>query len=347
MKKVLITGTAGFIGFHLTRKMLDSGFQVVGIDNLNDYYDVNLKWNRLKQLGVNRADAETSKLISSGNFHFSLTDIADASAVLKLFEEHRFDGVVHLAAQAGVRYSLTNPSAYIHSNISGFLSVLEGCRAFPVNHLVYASTSSVYGLNTRVPFHVAQHTDHPMSLYAASKKSNELMAHAYSHLYQIPTTGIRFFSVYGPWGRPDMALFIFTKHILEGKPIQVFNHGNMKRDFTYVDDIVNGVIRVLLKPPAAQPNWTDEENPSTSSAPYRLVNIGNNNPVNLMDFIREIEINTGKEAIIEYLPMQPGDVPMNVADVNDLVKEYGYRPSVTVKDGVASFVKWYKEYYQV
>lgn len=347
MKKVLITGTAGFIGFHLTRKMLDSGFEVVGIDNVNDYYDVNLKWSRLKQLGINRNDVVKGGLISSTNFHFSLIDIADTSAILKLFKEQRFDGVIHLAAQAGVRYSLTNPLAYTHSNISGFLSILEGCRAFPVEHLVYASTSSVYGLNTRVPFHVAQHTDHPISLYAASKKSNELMAHAYSHLYQIPTTGIRFFSVYGPWGRPDMALFIFTKNIIEGKPIQVFNYGNMKRDFTYVDDIVNGIIKVFSKPPKPQPDWTDEDNPSTSSAPYRLVNIGNNHPVNLMDFIREIEINTGKKAIIEYLPMQPGDVPMNVADVNDLVNEYGYRPSVTVKEGVASFVKWYKEYYQV
>lgn len=347
MKKVLITGTAGFIGFHLTQKMLASGYEVVGVDNVNDYYDVNLKWSRLQQLGVDRADAEKGNLVSSGRFHFSFTDIANAEAVMKLFNEHRFDEVVHLAAQAGVRYSLTNPAAYIHSNISGFLSVLEACRAFPVNHLVYASTSSVYGLNTRVPFQVSQHTDHPMSLYAASKKSNELMAHAYSHLYKIPSTGIRFFSVYGPWGRPDMALFIFTKNILEGKPIQVFNHGNMKRDFTYVDDIVNGVMRVLSKPPVAQPNWTDEENPSTSSAPYRLVNIGNNHPVNLMDFIREIELNTGKQAMIEYLPMQPGDVPMNVADVTDLVNEYGYKPSISVKEGVAAFVKWYREYYQV
>ncbi|MCX7743491.1 MAG: NAD-dependent epimerase [Flavobacteriales bacterium] len=347
MKKVLITGTAGFIGYHLTQKMLASGYEVVGVDNVNDYYDVNLKWSRLQLLGIHRANAVKGSLISSGNFHFSYTDIADTEAMMKLFDEHRFDGVIHLAAQAGVRYSLINPAAYIHSNVSGFLSVLEACKVYPVKHLVYASTSSVYGLNTRVPFQVSQHTDHPMSLYAATKKSNELMAHAYSHLYQIPTTGIRFFSVYGPWGRPDMALFIFTKNILEGKPIQVFNHGNMKRDFTYVDDIVNGVMRVLLKPPVAQPNWTDEENPSTSSAPYRLVNIGNNNPVNLMDFIREIEINTGKQAIIKYLPMQPGDVPMNVADVTDLVNEYNYKPSITVKEGVASFVNWYREYYQI
>ena len=347
MKKVLITGTAGFIGFHLTQKMLASGYEVVGIDNVNDYYDVNLKWSRLQQLGVHRADAEKGRWVSSGRFHFSFTDIANAESVMNLFNEHRFDEVVHLAAQAGVRYSLTNPAAYIHSNISGFLSVLEACRAFPVNHLVYASTSSVYGLNTQVPFKVSQPTDHPMSLYAASKKSNELMAHAYSHLYQIPSTGIRFFSVYGPWGRPDMALFIFTKNILEGKPIQVFNYGNMKRDFTYIDDIVNGVMRVLSKPPIAQLDWIDDENPSTSSAPYRLVNIGNNNPINLMDFIREIEINTGKQAIIEYLPMQPGDVPMNVADVTDLVNEYGYKPSISVKEGVAAFVKWYREYYKV
>jgi UDP-glucuronate 4-epimerase len=348
VKKVLITGTAGFIGFHLAKQMLSMGYQVVGIDVVNDYYDVHLKWSRLAELGVDKIDIERGGLVKNGNFSFQQIDIADSAAVMELFSNQSFDLVIHLAAQAGVRYSLTNPHAYIHSNISGFLSILEGCRKYPVQHLVYASTSSVYGLNTNVPFNVHQHTDHPMSLYAASKKANELMAHSYSHLYSIPSTGIRFFSVYGPWGRPDMALFIFTKSIIAGEPIPVYNHGQMMRDFTYVDDIVKGVIKVSENAPSENTAWTGkEQDPARSSAPFRLVNIGNNNPVNLMDFIQEIEINLGKKAIIDYLPMQPGDVPMNIADISDLVENYNYRPSVTVKEGVKNFVNWYKLFYKV
>ncbi|MBE2247674.1 MAG: NAD-dependent epimerase [Candidatus Competibacteraceae bacterium] len=347
MKKVLITGVAGFIGFHLARRMKALGYQITGIDNVNDYYEVSLKWARLAELGVEREAAEKTTYITKDGFTFHMLDMADMSSVLSVCKEEKFDAVIHLAAQAGVRYSLTNPQAYTHSNIDGFLSVIEGCRQSHVQHFIYASTSSVYGLNTTMPFSVKKPADHPISLYAATKKANEMMAHAYSHLYQLPTTGIRFFSVYGPWGRPDMALFIFTKNILEGKPIQVYNHGNMQRDFTYVSDIVNGIIHILHQPPQVNQNWHEEFDPSTSSAPYKLVNIGNRNPVNLMDFIREIEENLQKDAIIDYLPMQPGDVPVNIANVDELVNEYGYRPTVTVAEGVKAFVDWYKTYYRI
>lgn len=347
MKKILITGVAGFIGFHLTRRMKELGYHVSGIDNVNDYYDVNLKWARLAELGINREKAENRSSVSEDGFTFHHLDLAETEKVLAIFKEERFDAVIHLAAQAGVRYSLTNPQAYTHSNIDGFLSIIEGCRKYPVQHFIFASTSSVYGLNTNMPFSVKKPADHPISLYAATKKANEMMAHAYCHLYQIPATGVRFFSVYGPWGRPDMALFIFTKKILERKAIEVYNHGNMQRDFTYVADIVNGLIHILKQPPIANLSWTDETDPSTSSAPYRLVNIGNRKPINLMDFIREIEKNLSRKAEIDFLPIQPGDVPVNIANVDELINDFGYRPSVSVSEGVSAFINWYKSYYKI
>lgn len=333
--KTLITGIAGFIGFNLASRLLDEGHTVVGIDNLNDYYDVNLKKTRLDILNKKEG------------FEFIQMDIAHRPEMEELFKKHSFDCVVNLAAQAGVRYSIENPGAYVDSNMVGFGNILEGCRHSKVKHLVYASSSSVYGLNTHMPFSVKHNVDHPISLYAASKKANELMAHTYSYLYNLPTTGLRFFTVYGPWGRPDMALFLFTKAILAGEPIKVFNNGNMQRDFTYIDDIVEGVIRVMKRIPEANPQWSAETpDPSTSCVPYKLYNIGNNNPVPLMDFVRAIESALGMKAEIDYLPLQAGDVPSTYADVNDLIADTGFKPSTSVEDGIARFVDWYREYYK-
>ena len=333
--KILVTGAAGFIGFNLSSRLLKEGHEVYGIDNLNDYYDVSLKKKRL------------SIVEKQAGFKFILGDLADREKIKNLFEAYSFDYVINLAAQAGVRYSIENPASYIDSNLVGFGNILEGCRHSGVKHLVYASSSSVYGLNTNMPFSVRHNVDHPISLYAASKKANELMAHTYSYLYKLPTTGLRFFTVYGPWGRPDMALFLFTKAILNNEPINVFNNGEMQRDFTYIDDIVEGVVRVMNNIPAPDPDWTsDTPNPSISCAPYKLYNIGNNQPVALMTFIKSIEKALGKKAVKKYLPLQPGDVPATYADVNDLIKDTGFKPSTSVEEGINKFVKWYKEYYK-
>ena len=334
--KVLVTGAAGFIGSHVAQKLLDRGDVVEGLDNLNDYYDVRLKETRL------------AKLEAQKNFRNHRVDLADRAAVEKIFTTGKFERVVHLAAQAGVRYSIQNPHVYTESNITGFLHVLEGCRHHGVQHLVYASTSSVYGNHTSLPFSVHQNVDHPISLYAATKKANELMAHTYAHLYRLPVTGLRFFTVYGPWGRPDMALFLFTKAILEGKPIDVFNEGKMQRDFTYVDDIVEGVVRALDRIAAPDPAWTSADpDPATSSAPYRLYNIGNNQPVQLLDFIAAIEKALGKKAQKRLLPMQAGDVPATYAEVDALIRDVGFKPATPIETGVANFVRWYREYYGV
>jgi len=336
MAKILVTGAAGFIGFHSSLRLLERGDEVFGLDNLNDYYDVNLKYARLEQLKV------------FPNFHFVQMDLADREKMPQLFAEEKFDRVLNLAAQAGVRYSLKNPHSYVDSNLVGFVNILEGCRHNNVEHLTYASSSSVYGLNTTMPFSIHHNVDHPVSLYAASKKANELMAHTYSHLYDLPTTGLRFFTVYGPWGRPDMALFLFTKAILEGKPIDVFNYGKMKRDFTYIDDIVEGVIRVLDNIAVPNANWKgDVPDPGTSCAPYKLYNIGNNNPVELMDYIGAIESALGMTAEKNMLPIEPGDVPATYADVADLVADVGFKPETSVQEGIARFVDWYRLYYFV
>jgi UDP-glucuronate 4-epimerase len=330
----LITGAAGFIGFYLSKRLLAQGKSVVGVDNLSDYYDVNLKKTRLSELEGN------------SEFTFYKLDLADRGAVENLFSKNKFDYVVNMAAQAGVRYSLTNPHSYIDSNIVGFLNILEGCRRNDVKHLVFASSSSVYGANTKMPFSVHHNVDHPVSLYAATKKSNELMAHTYSSLYKLPCTGIRFFTVYGPLGRPDMALFLFTRAILENKPIDVFNHGRMKRDFTYIDDIVEGVVRLIDRVSEPDPGWSGEDPDSaTSYAPYRLYNIGNNNPVELTKFIAVLENCLGKKAEKNLLPMQPGDVPETFADVNDLAEDVGFKPSTPIEEGIKKFVEWYKGYY--
>ena len=330
----LVTGAAGFIGFHLSRRLLERGDSVIGIDNLNAYYDVNLKKARL------------CKLEGIPGFTFHKLDLADREGVNRLFAENNFDCVVNLAAQAGVRYSLVNPHAYIDCNIVGFLNILEGCRHNDIKHLVYASSSSVYGANTSMPFSVHHNVDHPVSLYAATKKSNELMAHTYSSLYKLPCTGLRFFTVYGPLGRPDMALFLFTRAILENKPIDVYNHGRMKRDFTYIDDIVEGVIRVSDKVPEPNPDWNgDKPDSATSYAPYKLYNIGNNNPVELMKFIEVLEDCLGKKANKNLLPIQPGDVPETYADVDDLVNDVGFKPATSIEEGINKFVEWYNEYY--
>jgi UDP-glucuronate 4-epimerase len=332
--KILLTGAAGFIGFHTAHILLARGEEVVGLDNLNDYYDVSLKQARLDILK------------RSPNFRFVKLDLADRDAMKKLFAEEKFERVVHLAAQAGVRYSIQNPLAYIDSNVLGFANILEGCRHNGVQHLVYASTSSVYGANTKMPFSVHQNVDHPLSFYAATKKANELMAHTYAHLYQLPVTGLRFFTVYGPWGRPDMALFLFTKNILAGKPIDVFNYGNHRRDFTYVDDIAEGVVRAMDRIATPHPKWnSDDPDPGTSKAPYRLYNIGNNQPVELMRYIECIEQALGKKATKNLLPMQAGDVPDTFADIDDLVRDVGYRPATPVEEGVRKFVDWYVQYY--
>ena len=338
--KVLVTGAAGFIGFHTARALLARGDAVVGIDNLNDYYDVGLKRARLAELARTAPAGGASRLL------FVEADVADADAMRRLFEHERPDRVVHLAAQAGVRYGLTNPAAYGASNLTGFLNVLEGCRHSQVAHLVFASSSSVYGANTAMPFRERDNVDHPLSLYAATKKANEAMAHAYAHLYALPVTGLRFFTVYGPWGRPDMSLFTFTKKILAGEPIDVFNHGRHSRDFTYIDDIVEGVIRVLDRAATANPAWNpNAPDPATSAAPYRIYNIGNNEPVELMRFIACLERALGRKAQLNLLPLQPGDVPSTYADIDALVGDIGYRPRTSIEDGIARFVAWYTAYY--
>ncbi|ACB51451.1 nucleotide sugar epimerase [Crocosphaera subtropica ATCC 51142] len=324
MVKVLVTGAAGFIGFHVSQKLLHQGETILGIDNLNSYYDVFLKKARLKQIKTYE------------KFRFYQLDIADRKSISELFTQHNFDYVIHLAAQAGVRYSLENPYAYVDSNLVGFVNILEGCRHQNIKHLMYASSSSVYGKNKKIPFSTDDSVDHPVSLYAATKKANELMAHTYSHLYGIPTTGLRFFTVYGPWGRPDMAYFLFTKAILEEKPIKVFNYGKMKRDFTYIDDIVEGIIHVMNNIPQSD----------NSSVPYKVYNIGNNQPVELGHFIEVLEDCIGKKAIKEFLPMQPGDVPMTYADVDELIKDVGFQPNTSLKTGLEKFVNWYRDYYQ-
>lgn len=334
--KILVTGAAGFIGFHLSKLLLARGDEVIGLDNLNHYYDVNLKIARLNQLKVHP------------NFTFIKLDLADRAGIEKLFQDNHIQKVAHLAAQAGVRYSIENPHTYIDSNITGFLHILEGCRHHQIQHLVYASTSSVYGAHTNQPFTETESTEHPMALYAATKKANEMMAHSYSSLFNLPTTGLRFFTVYGPWGRPDMALFLFTKAILSGEPLDVFNHGKMIRDFTYVDDIVEGIKRALDNPAKPDPNWdSNHPNPATSYAPYKIYNIGNSHPVQLMDYIKAIEISTGKQAKLNFLPMQAGDVPSTCADVSRLEKDLGYRPKVSVTEGVENFVTWYREYFKI
>ena len=332
--KTLVTGAAGFIGMHVTKKLLEDQFDVIGLDNLNDYYDIKLKEDRLKQLQAFK------------NFRFIALDIADKIAMEKIFNEEKFQLVINLAAQAGVRYSLKNPYAYINSNIMGFMNILEGCRHHPVSHLVYASSSSVYGTNTKMPFSVIDNVDHPASLYAATKKSNELMAHTYSHLFGIPTTGLRFFTVYGPWGRPDMSPSLFAHAIFQEKPIDVFNHGKMQRDFTYIDDIVEGVIRILKKPATADPLYSRiNPNPARSDAPYAIYNIGSHTPILLDDFIGELETVIGKKAIKHLLPMQPGDVEATYASVADLKKAVGFEPKTSLSDGIKQFIDWFRKYY--
>jgi len=334
--KILVTGAAGFIGAALSLRLLERGDEVVGIDNLNDYYDINLKIARLERLkGYEK-------------FKFIKVDISDRQAIEALFVKEQFQRVMHLAGQAGVRYSITNPHAYIDSNIVGFMNILEGCRHNAVEHLAYASSSSVYGANTHMPFSVHDNVDHPVSLYAASKKANELMAHTYSHLYKLPTTGLRFFTVYGPWGRPDMSPILFARNILEGKPIDVFNYGNHRRDFTYIDDIVEGVIRVIDKSATANESWTgNTPDPGSSLAPYRVYNIGNNNPVHLLTFIETLENCLNKKAIKNLLPLQPGDVPDTYADVSELVNDFGYKPETKLETGIGHFVDWYKAFYNI
>jgi len=347
--KILVTGTAGFIGYHLAKKLIARGDEVVGLDVINDYYDVNLKYARLADCGVAKADIAYGKMAKSSkspNYRFVQMKLEDAAGLSALFAAEKFDKVCNLAAQAGVRYSLTHPMAYVDSNIVGFVNILEACRHNGVKHLAYASSSSVYGLNEAMPFSTSHNVDHPISIYAASKKCNELMAHTYSHLFGLPTTGLRFFSVYGPWGRPDMALFSFAKSIVEGKPIDVYNHGQMRRDFTYVDDIAEGVLRVIDNPPAGDPRWdAAHPAPASSIAPYKIYNIGNSSPVNLMDFITELERNLGKEAKKNMLPMQPGDVPASFADVSDLAATFGYKPATDVKAGIKKFVDWFVSFY--
>ena len=347
--KILVTGTAGFIGYYTARRLLERGDEVVGLDSINDYYDPGLKYGRLAETGVQQEDISYGVLSESRStpaYRFVQLDLADREGLLGLFASEGFDAVCNLAAQAGVRYSLENPHAYADSNIAGFLNILEGCRHHGVGHLVYASSSSVYGLNKSMPFSTSDNVDHPISLYAASKKANELMAHTYSHLYGLPTTGLRFFTVYGPWGRPDMAPILFARAITEGRPIKVFNHGDMQRDFTYVEDIVEGVLRVLDRPPEGNPSWSGAEpDPSYSPAPYHIYNIGKGKPVALMDFISTIEEKLGIEAQKEYLPMQPGDVPATWADTTDLERDFGYKPNTTLDEGIEEFVAWFREFY--
>lgn len=332
---IFVTGCAGFIGFHLSRRLLSEGYKVVGLDNLNNYYEVTLKQDRL------------SLLHNEPNFHLIQASLEDKEAIEHIFTTHRMNIVVNLAAQVGVRYSLQNPQAYVDSNMAGFMNILEGCRHHQVQHLIYASSSSVYGANKQMPFSTKHHVDHPISLYAATKKANELMAHTYSHLFQLPTTGLRFFTVYGPWGRPDMALFSFTRAMLAGEPIRVFNEGMMRRDFTYIDDIVEGMVRLIERGPAEpDPSWSAENpNPESSYAPYKIYNIGNNESVNLLDFIHTLEKHLGIKAHKELLPMQAGDVPETYADVEELMRDVGFKPSTSIDEGIGKFVKWYNNYY--
>ncbi|MGY4539094.1 UDP-glucuronate 4-epimerase [Mucilaginibacter sp. UYNi724] len=348
--KILVTGAAGFIGFHLANQLIKNGDEVIGFDNINDYYDVNLKYGRLNESGIDIKLIEEGKLIQSSKFktyRFIKADLEDSELLTKLFKEQNFDAVVNLAAQAGVRYSIENPKAYIKSNIEGFINILEACRYYPVKHLVYASSSSVYGANTKMPFHVQDPVNHPVSVYAATKRSNELLAHTYSHLFNINTTGLRFFTVYGPWGRPDMAPMLFADAVLNGRAIKVFNNGNMQRDFTYVTDIVDGVIAVLDKPAAPNPEWNgDNPDSSSSYAPFRIYNIGNSKPVKLMDFISAMEKALGVTANKDFMDMQPGDVLATWADVENLKEDVGYSPSTLVDEGVNEFILWYKEYYK-
>ncbi len=348
--KILVTGTAGFIGFHLVHKLLERGDEVIGLDNINDYYSVDLKYARLEEAGITKERLVYNTLVQSSkhkNYQFIQLNLEDKAQLQKLFEQEKFDKVCHLAAQAGVRYSLENPDAYISSNVVGFMNILECCRTYKIQHLAYASSSSIYGLNEKIPFSTSDNVDHPVSLYAATKKSNELMAHTYSHLFKIPTTGIRFFTVYGPWGRPDMAYFLFTKAIIDNHPIKVFNQGQMSRDFTYVDDIVEGVVRIIDHPPKGNNDWdAGKPNPASSKAPYKVYNIGNNQPVKLMDFIHVIEEAIGKEAIKEYFPMQKGDVERTYADIEDLIDNLGYKPNTSIEKGIGDFVAWYKAYYK-
>jgi UDP-glucuronate 4-epimerase len=332
---VLVTGAAGFIGFHTAQRLLKAGRRVVGLDNLNNYYDPKLKEARLRVLSENQ------------NFEFLRLDLADRAAMAKLFSERKFPFVIHLAAQAGVRYSLQNPHAYVDANLEGFVNVLEGCRHNGCKHLVFASSSSVYGANTKLPFSVHDNVDHPISLYAASKKANELMAHAYAHLYRLPTTGLRFFTVYGPWGRPDMAMFIFAKAILEGQPIKLFNNGDMQRDFTFVDDVVESLVRLIDKPAQPNPQWSGAKpDPATSAAPWKVYNIGNNNPEHLLRVVELLEQELGAKAIRDLQPMQPGDVPATYADVEDLMRDVGFRPSTSIEDGIKRFISWFRDYHR-
>src|SRR5690625_2422119 len=348
---ILVTGTAGFIGYHLAELLLEEGHRVTGLDHINDYYDINLKFDRLRNHGItiNHGYEDPDNKVQStryDTYQFFRIDLQNRESIFKLFEEEQFDVVVNLAAQAGVRHSLSHPQEYIDYNVTGFLSILEACRQFPVKHLIYASSRSVYGLNTNMPFSVKQNVDLPVSLYAATKKSNELMAHTYSHLFQIPTTGLRFFTVYGPWGRPDMALFLFTKAILEDRPIDVYNYGKMQRDFTYISDIVKSIAKLAPKAPAGNSDWnSDEPDPSSARAPYQLFNIGHNSPVELMKFISEIEKSLGKEAEKNLMEIQPGDVPATWADVSDLYDYIGYKPEVGIEEGINEFIRWYSEYY--
>lgn len=349
--KILVTGAAGFIGFHLIKRLVDEGHVVIGLDSINDYYDVNLKYGRLDESGIDKDAISYNKEIKSNklnNYKFYKLKIEDKENIKALFEKEKFDAVCNLAAQAGVRYSIENPDSYIEANVVGFLNILECCRYNKIKHLVYASSSSVYGANEKLPFSTSDNVDHPISIYAASKKSNELMAHTYSYLYDIPTTGLRFFTVYGPWGRPDMALFLFAKAMFEDKEIKVYNNGNMQRDFTYISDIVEGIVRVIGTPPKKNNNWSGESpDPSSSKAAYKIYNIGNSSPVKLMDFIDAIEKNIGKTAKKNMMPIQPGDVLATFADVSDLQNDLGYKPNTTIQEGVKNFIDWYKSFYRI
>ncbi|MBN2403547.1 MAG: NAD-dependent epimerase [Spirochaetes bacterium] len=346
--KILITGTAGFIGFHLVQKLIERSDDIIGLDNINDYYDVKLKFGRLLETGISENRIKYNKILKSekyNNYQFIKLNLEDKKNIDALFKNEKFDKICHLAAQAGVRYSLINPQAYIDSNVQGFINILEGARHYGIKHLVYASSSSVYGMNEKQPFSTSDNVDHPVSLYAATKKANELMAHTYSHLYGIPAVGLRFFTVYGPWGRPDMAYFLFTRSIMENKALDIFNNGNLERDFTYIDDIIEGLIHVINNPVTMNNRLPDGSSPT--KAPYRLYNIGNNTPVKLMDFIETIEKHLGKTAKKNYLPMQPGDVLSTYADTSDLEKDYGFRPRTSIDQGIKKFVDWYKKFYHV
>ncbi len=350
-KKILVTGSAGFIGFHLVNGLLSEGHEVIGIDNINDYYDIKLKLGRLNVSGIDANQVDYNKKLTStknDTYSFVKLDINDRENLKSLFETSNVNVVVNVAAQPGVRYSLINPYAYGESNLLGFLNILENCRNYEIEHLVFASSSSVYGLNETIPYSIKDNVDHPISLYAATKKANELMAHSYSHLFRLPVTGLRFFTAYGEWGRPDMAYYLFTKAIYEGKEIKVFNNGNMERDFTYIDDVVGGIVKVAESPAKVNPKWSGiSPDPSSSTAPFRLYNIGNNKPVRLMDFIEEIENTVGKKAIKQFLPMQPGDVSKTWADISDIEKDFGYKPETTINVGIPRFVNWFKEFHNI